>query len=248
MKNKDPLKVAHNLKKYRYPDAAVAFAAGSVFRGEGTSFSDIDLVVLYDHPFDNVRRETFEAEGWPVEAFIHTVQSQNYFFNEDRKGGVPVMMNMVYEGTEIPGPCPLSVQQKSEAKRLLELGPPALNEGEIQNRRYTITNLLDDLCGVTKLDERYAILCELYAGLADFYLRINGQWSGSGKGLPRALHRYDPGMAKAYVTAFGRIFQHQGYEELLTLADDILRPHGGRLLYYEQNAGPQWKSFKGPEI
>ena len=31
----------------RYPDAAVAFAAGSLMRGEGTPYSDLDLVVVY---------------------------------------------------------------------------------------------------------------------------------------------------------------------------------------------------------
>lgn len=248
VKNENVLDVALTLKKLRYPDAAVAFAAGSVFRGEGSPWSDIDLIVLYDDPFDDVGRETIEAEGWPVEVFLHNVQSLNYFFDEDRKRGMPVLMNMVCEGIEIPGPCALSRQQKANAKRLIDQGPPALSDEDMQVSRYFISDALDDLRGVVKPDEQYAILGRLYVDLANFHLRANGHWSGVGKGLPRALQRYAPEIAASYLTAFDLAFQNEGIEKLFVLADDILNPHGGRLLHHKQKAGVQWRNFKGPEI
>lgn len=248
MKNQNVFEVARNVKQLHYPDAAVAFAAGSVFRNEGSPFSDIDLVVLYDDPFEDVRRESIEAEGWPVEVFIHNVQAQNYFFDKDRERGVPVMLNLIHEGIEIPGPCNLSHQQKAEAARLLDLGPPALSDEDLKQKRYFISDLLDDLRGVVKPDERYAILGKLYVDLADFHLRANGHWSGMGKGLPRALRRQAPEMAAPYLAAFDVAFRENRHEKIFDLAEEILKPYGGRLFHYKQKAGADWRNFKGPEL
>ncbi|HRC27451.1 MAG TPA: nucleotidyltransferase domain-containing protein, partial [Alphaproteobacteria bacterium] len=164
---KDPLEVARFVKAHRYPDAKVALAAGSIFRGQGTEFSDIDLVVLYDDSFEDVRRETIEVDGWPIEVFLHNIQAQNYFFHKDRERGIPVLMRMVAEGIEIPGPCEESILQKAEAQRLIDLGPIPLDESTILEKRYFISDLLDDLKGVKAPDERQAILAKLYLDLAD---------------------------------------------------------------------------------
>ena len=247
MKNKNPLEVAQNLKKNRYPDAVVAFAAGSVFRGEGSPTSDIDLVVLYDDLFENIGRETIESEGWPIDAFLHNPQSLKYFFNQDRESGTASMMNMIHQGIEVPGPCDLSHQQKVEAKRLLDLGPPPLSDDDIRGKRYFISDLLDDLRGVTKPDERYAILGKLFIDLANFHLRANGQWAGSGKGLVRALRRYDSDTADTYAAAFAQAYESNQNTDLFVLAENILKPHGGALLLYEQKAGPEWRGFKPSE-
>lgn len=44
---KSPYLVAENILKQKYPDAALAFVAGSFNRNEETEFSDIDLVVIF---------------------------------------------------------------------------------------------------------------------------------------------------------------------------------------------------------
>jgi predicted nucleotidyltransferase len=43
----DILDAARAIRIRRYPDASVVFAAGSLVRGEGTAYSDLDLVVVY---------------------------------------------------------------------------------------------------------------------------------------------------------------------------------------------------------
>ena len=56
MKKLDPREVALDLWKAKYPRAKVIFLAGSVMRGEGTEFSDLDLVVVFDE-LENAWRE-----------------------------------------------------------------------------------------------------------------------------------------------------------------------------------------------
>jgi predicted nucleotidyltransferase len=45
---KSPVVVASEILKQKYPDARVAFVAGSFNRGEATPYSDIDLVVIFE--------------------------------------------------------------------------------------------------------------------------------------------------------------------------------------------------------
>ncbi len=64
------LRVAGLVRDRRYADAAAVFAAGSIVRGEGTAFSDLDLVVVYPR-LPCAYRKSFRCEGYPVEAFVH---------------------------------------------------------------------------------------------------------------------------------------------------------------------------------
>lgn len=247
MKNENILDIAQKIKRELYPDALIAFAAGSVFRGEGNEYSDIDFVVLYGDGFEDVRRESFMMDGWPVEAFIHNVRAQDYFFDKDREGGSPIMLSMVIEGIEIPGPSEFSRARKAEAQRLFELGPKPMSEDDVRAKRYHISDMLDDLRGQRKASERLGVLSKLYINLADFHLRAAGKWSGNGKGLPRALQRYSPEIAGVYHDAFAEAFSGQGLDKLFSLSEDILNPYGGKLFEYRQAADPGgWKNFQGP--
>lgn len=46
-RNDDIISVANAIRSDRYLDASAVFAAGSILRGEGTAYSDLDLVVVY---------------------------------------------------------------------------------------------------------------------------------------------------------------------------------------------------------
>jgi predicted nucleotidyltransferase len=63
------LEVAAKVLAVRYPDADAAFVAGSLMRGEGSTTSDIDLVVLYGS-LARAYRESLLFEEIPVETFV----------------------------------------------------------------------------------------------------------------------------------------------------------------------------------
>ena len=65
-----PAAIATKIQKDRYPNSDIIFLAGSVARGEGTATSDLDLVVVFQQ-LPAAYRESFQFEGWPVEAFVH---------------------------------------------------------------------------------------------------------------------------------------------------------------------------------
>ena len=87
--------IATKIQQDRYPDADVIFLAGSVIRGEGTATSDLDLVVVFQQ-LPAAYRESFQFEGWPVEAFVHDPETLRYFFFEvDSPTGIPSLPAMV---------------------------------------------------------------------------------------------------------------------------------------------------------
>ena len=102
-------KLIEKLHKEKYPEAKVIFLAGSVMRGEGTSTSDLDLVVVYSK-LPNAFRDSYQYGGWPIEAFMHNPETLKYFFSEfDTPSGYPSLASMVSEGIEIPSASTFSI-------------------------------------------------------------------------------------------------------------------------------------------
>ena len=67
----EPLPTIQKLIKERYPDAKAIFWAGSVSVNQGTSASDLDLVIVFEE-VAHAYREAFIYDGWPIDAFIST--------------------------------------------------------------------------------------------------------------------------------------------------------------------------------
>jgi predicted nucleotidyltransferase len=225
----DVVAITRTIHAERFPDARVIFLAGSIVRGEGTSTSDLDLVVVYEN-LPCARRESFRFGKWPVEAFIHDLETLNHFFVEvDRPSGIPSLPTMVREGIEIPNVSQFSQSIKDLAESVLSKGPPLWAQSETDGSRYAITNLADDLRDPRSRAEQVASATALFGALANHYLRSRGLWSGKDKSIPRVLHKADQPLARRFDTAFDRLFQHGESGDVLALVEEILAPSGGPL-------------------
>jgi hypothetical protein len=237
----DILRVAREVHKERYSNAAILFAAGSFVRGEATAYSDLDLVVVF-HSVPNAYRGSFRFEGVPVEAFVHDPATLNYFFYEiDRPSGIPALPQMVKEGIEIPGPNELSVSLKQLAAAVLDIGPPPLSADTLRRRRYELSDLLDDLRDPRSHAEMAASGSLLYGSLADFYLRSRGCWSAKGKSIPRVLERIDSRLCARFCESFERLFVQADPSAAIALTEELLQPTGGLLFDgYRLEAPSDW--------
>ncbi len=196
------IEAARAIRDQRYAHAVAAFAAGSIIRGEGTVYSDLDLVVVYAN-VPRAHRESFRFSGLPVEAFVHDPETLHYFFVEvDRPSGVPALPQMVAEGVEIPESSDLSRSLKALAASVLALGPPPLTPQDIDQLRYSLTDTTDDLRAPRSRQELIGTASVLFQELANFYLRTRGCWSAKGKAIPRALRRADAAFAARYCRTF----------------------------------------------
>lgn len=234
------LKTAHDIKRTQYPDSDSVLLAGSTIRGEGTRYSDLDLVVVYAE-LDAARRESFHFEGFPVEAFIHTEETLKYFFEDDARRGIPSLPQMVSEGIAIPE-SPLTLRLKKAAEEILGKGPLPLSDLELRNSRYIVTDLVDDLREPRSHAETVATAARLYELLADFQFRANGKWSARGKTIPRKLGREFPDLALRFEESFREAFATGVATRVIELASELLGPHRGFLFDgYSLTAPKEWR-------
>jgi hypothetical protein len=234
--------ITNEIRAGRYPDARVIFLAGSLLRGEGTPYSDLDLVVIFDR-LPSAYRESFSFQGFPVEAFVHDPETLNYFLYEvDRPTGIPSLAQMILEGVEVPQASEFSQSLKQLAASVMELRPPPLSDEDIRKLRYSITNLVDDIRQPCSKNELIASGTELYEALADYYFRVNNLWSAKGKSIPRVLKKADSDLCRRYCSAFEDLFAGGGPEKVITLVEEILKPNGGFLFDgYKLDAPASWR-------
>ncbi len=242
LKNKrNPVEVAKEILKNRYPGAVVGFVAGSFNRGEETAFSDIDLVVVFEK-VEFAWRESFIFADWPVEVFAHDPETLNYFFCEvDGKDGVPSLPFMVLEGTPIPDNHELVFRLKSLADQVLDEKPSEWSEETIYHQRYGLTDLIDDLRDPRNSLEAHIIIGSLHETLGNFYFRSQRIWSASRKHIPRRIFKIDPALGSEWVKVFEAAYSGE-YQALISLTEKILKPYGGFLFDgYRRNAPVNWR-------
>lgn len=235
------LVIANTVLRTRYAGASFAFVAGSIMRGQGTYLSDIDLVIVYDH-LDAARRESFVADGIPVEAFVHDSQTLAWFINEDVRRGRPSILNMVAEGVVI-GSAPNHAEQlRRGVSDRLAIGPPALTHAALNALRYEITDAVDDLRGQRTASEVMAIGAMLHARLVELALRGRGHWYGTGKWAPRLLSEMDGSLAAQFDEAFRTLFMSGDTGPVIALAKHELAAHGGFLFDGDCRVAPaSWR-------
>ena len=234
-----PTQVVTEIFATRYPDASLIFLAGSIVRSEGTSFSDLDLVVIFEH-LATAYRESFYFNDYPVEAFVHDPETLNYFFYEvDRPSGIPALAQMISEGIEIPQASALSRALKDLAAAVLQLGPPRLSEEDVAKLRYDITNLVDDIREPRSKAELVGTGTQLYEALANHYFRTNNLWSAKGKSIPRILKQADEDLCLRYLSAFEELFASGRPDSVIALAEEILKPTGGFLFAGHRLEAPE---------
>jgi len=222
------IEITNEILQTKYPSAEFAFLSGSIVRGEGTAFSDLDIVVIFkDLP--NAFRESFYFRKFPVETFVHTPETLNYFiFDLDRPSSIGSLARMVSEGIEVPKKSELSEKLKRLANDYLA-NPPKISENEKRDMRCRITDLVDDIRAPRSKEELTASATVLYTVLADFYFRANGFWSAKGKSIPRHLQKINPDLRGKFRADFEELFVDGKQEKVIELAEEILEPHGGFL-------------------
>ncbi|MCD7035221.1 nucleotidyltransferase domain-containing protein [Metabacillus sp. GX 13764] len=226
-KKLEPLEAAVKFVDLHFPSCSGAILAGSVIRAEGSSTSDLDIVI-FDEGLKSAYRESIVEFGWPIEVFAHNLTSYRDFFDSDCKGGVPSLPRMVSEGIIIAD-MGVVLPIKQEAEDILEKGPEKWTEEGIRAKRYYISDTLDDFIGSEDRAETLFIAGILGFQLHEFHLRMNQQWIGKGKWIMRALKNFDETFAVKYAAAFESFYSEGKKEPVICLADEVLAPYGGRL-------------------
>lgn len=200
--------------------------------GRRTSTSDLDIVVVIDGP-PAPYRESLRWRGWPVELFVQQASTIAAWFAKDVDRRRPTLARICTDGAVLIDVDGAAGLVRGGAQAVLEAGPPAVEQAELDRRRYGLTDLLDDLAGSTDPGETMLIRWNVFVETAELALLLAGAWLGSGKWLLRELRAADPALAERLVTA------HDQSVQLAELADLVLARGGGRLWAgYRQQGKP----------
>jgi hypothetical protein len=214
------------IKKY-FPNACVAFLAGSAAHRNLTPNSDLDIIVFDDTQFPF--KQNYTGYGWPIEAFVLTRSIYRSFFEEARISGLPSMIRMCAEGETIVD-TGFAEGIRSEARDLMSEGPYEWSWDERNQARNQITECLEDLSDAHLYHENLFIVNQLTGLVTNFILRANGQWIGIGKWAVRSLAEYDKQLCDEFLYALDSFYKKETVELLIPFIDRVLEPHGGRLL------------------
>ncbi|MFB0631143.1 nucleotidyltransferase domain-containing protein [Streptomyces sp. AB3(2024)] len=223
----DPVAAARAVVEERHPAARAAFLGGGILSERRTAFSDLDIVVLL-HGTPAPYRESFRFRDWPVEMFVHTEDTWHAFVEREIRRRRSPLLWMCADGLLLFDADGLGVRLGAEARKLAIAGPPAVRAEELEDWRYAITDLLDDLAGSADQAETLFIAAELTRRVGELALNASGSWCGGGKWLARRMDAAAPGLAASLHDAVREALGGNN-EPLVGVTDEVLAQVGGRL-------------------
>jgi hypothetical protein len=171
----EPLAAAEQIVADRFPDATWAMLTGSVIGPQRTAGSDLDIVVLReDGPGF---REGLRFEGWPASSRPEAQHAPDARPRRDDR------------------------RRPGRSAGALCAGARARADAERDRRRYSLTDLLDDLTHATDDGERTVIANALWIETAEAAPAFNRRWISRGKWLLRELRELDPALATEWLAA-----------------------------------------------
>lgn len=218
---------AHRFIDQYFPHCQSAILAGSTVDGTIKRHSDLDLVILDSdelQPF----RQTYKKWGWPIEVFLINNASYPRLFERNRQQGTGALQRMCAHGIMLKESA-AGLALRQSAIESWQQGPAGWTLDDMNRARYEITEELLDFEEAATMDEAMFITFKLVKCVADFWLRVNEQWTGEGKWLIRTLRSYDPIVGEALVKATRRFLEEDDRQPLISLAEHLLESYGGRL-------------------
>ncbi|MEV7209805.1 MULTISPECIES: nucleotidyltransferase domain-containing protein [unclassified Streptomyces] len=231
----DAIEAARAVVEEQHPEARTAFLGGSVATGRGTATSDLDVVVLL-HGAPAPYRESLQYADWPVEMFVHTEATWRAYIERELPTRRSPLLWMCADGLLLFDTDGLGARLAAHARALVAAGPPPVPADEIDDCRYAITDLLDDLAGSTDPSERLFIATELVRRTGELALAVAGSWGGGGKWLARRLETTAPELNARLHHGLREVLDGR-VEPLVTVVDEVLARVGGRLWVGYKRAG-----------
>lgn len=235
----EPMDAARRIVDDYVASADGAILAGSALTSQRTATSDLDIVISVPGDHETFR-QTVRAHGWLAELFVSTPSSFEWFVRHEIAARRSPLLQMCADGTIIFSRNGIAEYRQKEATRLLDAGPPPLSSDELDQRRYRLTDLLDDFTCTHDASELTFITANLVSEAAELALCSDGQWLGTGKWLARHLRTADSDLLTRLTQASTAVLVSNDRETLRITVLEILGRVGGPLSEgYRQDSSSQ---------
>jgi predicted nucleotidyltransferase len=228
MENIEPVDAATRVIKERFHGCRNAFLSRSVLTSRRTPTSDLDIVVILDGP-PAPYRETIRSYGWIVELFIHSRESLLFFYDFDAQSGTCTLAQMCADGHVLRSFADEATEIQDEARNVIAKGPPALTDEEREQRRYRLTDLLDDFLGSSDSVELAFIASRLVEMAGELVLRSERRWTGEGKWLAHHLDAAPDDFANRLVHGLRSVLLENNKQPMIDSVSATLDLAGGPL-------------------
>lgn len=223
----DPVLAAGQVVEENFPGCRVAILSDGVLTARRTPTSDLDIVVVLDGP-PAPYRETMRSHGWVVELFVHSRESLVEFYQLDARNRRCSLARMCC-GHVILDRSGEAADIQTEAHSIIDAGPKPLTSAELEQRRYFLSDLLDDLRGAIDPTETIFIASHLLEMAGTLLLMSEQRWTGTGKWLSRQLEEAGSGFAARFGDAFRTLSTESDKAPLVSIVESILESVGGPL-------------------
>jgi len=224
----EPVVAATRVIDELFPECRAAFLSSGVLTSRRTATSDLDIVVVLDGP-PAPYRETIRRHGWVVELFVHSRDTLTHFFELDAQDRRCTLAQMCADGYVLKDTGGIVSGIQDEARALINAGPPELTVEERDQRRYFLTDLLDDLRGSTDPVETVFIASHLLQTAGALALQSERRWTGAGKWMARHLENSPGDFASRLVAAFSVVLANGDKQPLIDVVSSVLSLAGGPL-------------------
>jgi len=228
MENLEPIEAASRVIEELFPGCRDAFLSRSVLTSRRTPTSDLDIVVVLGGP-PAPYRETIRAHGWIVELFVHSRESLLFFYDFDAQSGTCTLAQMCADGYVLRSFAGEATEIQDEARKIIAAGPPALTDEERGNRRYRLTDLLDDFHGSSNSVEIVFIAGRLVEEAGELALRSERRWTGASKWLARHLDAAPDDFANRLAHGLKSVLSTNDKQPMIETVSAILDLAGGPL-------------------
>jgi len=195
-----PVPTVLDLSRRLFPEALAVVLGGSSAAGRLTPTSDLDVVVVTP-PRAAPYRHCLRWAGWPVEVLVHDPQTLAAYCEDNLAHRWPGIPRLLAEGVVVTDTGGLGAAFQAQMRDRLAAGPAPLTRAELDERRFVLTDLLDDLAGAADPGERAFVAWRALTEAARLALAAGRRWQGSGKWLLRELRYLDAGLADRVVAA-----------------------------------------------
>jgi hypothetical protein len=236
----DVRKIAHRLVSHRFPEARAAWLGGSAADGTGTVTSDLDITVLLAGAPAPYRESVFYG-GWPVELFVQTEESIRWFCAGERREGRPTTLRLIGAATILVDRDGSGTRLQDACLTELEAGPDPVDQVRLDDLRYRVGDLLDDLSGGGPEHEQLMVAADLWRLTLELLLAGSGRWLGGGKWLHREAQAHDQAAGTEYAETLGRAVRavaEGSREPMIGVVSEVLELFGGPLFDGYRVEGP----------